>query len=202
MMDKELAMQIAKKSCDEPVYVFDKLKFITNFIKLRETFRRYYPNFNIGYSYKTNYTNDICNTVNMLGGYAEVVSPFEVIHALKCNSERIIYNGVCKDTISSKAVLAKNGKYNCDSMRDVLMAEKYAIIKGKCQIGLRVNFDIGNGKISRFGFDVEGKEFKEAVEYIKKSDYLELKGLHCHFSKGRDLECWKNIVEGMIKLAK
>ena len=58
-------------------YILDSKKFNNNFIELSNAFKTIYPNFNIAYSYKTNYTPKLCKIVNKNGGYAEVVSEME-----------------------------------------------------------------------------------------------------------------------------
>lgn len=65
-------------------YLLDSEQFQKNFIELRDTFRSIYPNFNIAYSYKTNYTPKFCKLVDKMGGYAEVVSEMEMEIALRC----------------------------------------------------------------------------------------------------------------------
>lgn len=41
-------------------YLLDSEQYQKNFLELRDTFRSIYPNFNIAYSYKTNYTPKFC----------------------------------------------------------------------------------------------------------------------------------------------
>ena len=38
-----------------PFYLFDEKGFVDNYKKLEETFQKVYPNYQISYSYKTNY---------------------------------------------------------------------------------------------------------------------------------------------------
>ena len=62
----------------EAFYLLDSEQFHENFKELRDLFRKVYPNFNIAYSYKTNYTPKFCRLVYEMGGYAEVVSEMEL----------------------------------------------------------------------------------------------------------------------------
>ena len=80
-------------------YLLDSEQFRKNFLELKATFEEIYPNFNIAYSYKTNYTPKFCKIVNELGGYAEVVSEMEAELAIRCgvNPKRIIWNGPIKN---------------------------------------------------------------------------------------------------------
>ena len=72
-----------RKEYGEAFYLLDSEQFRNNFVELKECFSTIYPNFNIAYSYKTNYTPKLCRIVNELGGYAEVVSEMELELALR-----------------------------------------------------------------------------------------------------------------------
>lgn len=87
-----------RKEYGDAFYLLDSEQFRNNFLELRDAFRSIYPNFNIAYSYKTNYTPKFCKIVNELGGYAEVVSEMELEIALRVGVEpnRIIWNGPIK----------------------------------------------------------------------------------------------------------
>ena len=64
-------------------YLADRDNFENNYLELSSAFKKYYRNFNIAYSYKTNYLPDFCKSVDRLGGCAEVVSDLEMDIALK-----------------------------------------------------------------------------------------------------------------------
>ena len=70
-----------------PFYMFDEEGFVNNYRKLERTFKAVYPNYQISYSYKTNYTPLVCKLVKSLGGYAEVVSDMEYTLAKKLGYE-------------------------------------------------------------------------------------------------------------------
>ena len=80
-----------RKEYGDAFYLLDSGQFRNNFIELKDTFRKIYPNFNIAYSYKTNYTPKFCKIVNELGGYAEVVSEMELEIALRVDRQRDYY---------------------------------------------------------------------------------------------------------------
>ena len=67
----------------ESFYLLDSKQFKNNYEELRTAFSEIYPNFQIAYSYKTNYTPKLCKLVNQLGGLAEVVSDMEYELALR-----------------------------------------------------------------------------------------------------------------------
>jgi diaminopimelate decarboxylase len=184
-------------------YVLDSLQFRQNFEELRAAFVSIYPNFNIAYSYKTNYTPKLCMIVKEQNGIAEVVSEMELELATRIGVrfERIIWNGPIKNPIVVEEFLLNGGVVNLDSIEE-LATIKSIVLRNphkKIQLGVRCNFDVNEGFISRFGFDINSKEFYEAISFIQKSDSVEFNSLQCHFSK-RQLDYWPSRVEGMLKL--
>ena len=186
-----------------PVYVFDEDAFIANANKMTAAFKKYYPNFKLAYSYKTNYANHICKLADSLGCFAEVVSPMELQHALECgvDVENIVYNGVIRADRQKLLVaqLAYGGKVNVDNIDELIAIDKMAEARRiKANIGVRLNFDIGNGLVSRFGIDTEGEDFNKMIAILRESKYLKLVGVHCHISKAREIEFWKERVRKML----
>ena len=82
------------KQYGSPLYVFHKDEFVRNYKQLLNAFTRIYPKYNIGYSFKTNYTPKIINIVKDLGGLAEVVSnmEYELAKHIGYTNKEIIYN--------------------------------------------------------------------------------------------------------------
>jgi diaminopimelate decarboxylase len=184
-------------------YLLNSTQFKKNFTELKESFVAIYPNFNIAYSYKTNYTPKLCRLVNELGGYAEVVSDMEMEIALRVGvtPEKIIWNGPYKNMQKVEELLLKGGIVNLDSIYEI---EKINMIAKKfpetiLNIGIRCNFDISDGVVSRFGFDVESKDFCKAIDLVKNTTNIHLAGLHCHFATRR-LDTWRPRAEGMLDL--
>ncbi len=201
-MTKVKMEQLANKIGDA-FYMLDSKQFKQNYIELSSEFTRLYPNFKIAYSYKTNYTPKLCKTVDELGGFAEVVSDMEMELALRIgvNPESIIWNGPVKNVKKVEQLLVMGGTVNVDSEYELdfisEIAQKYP---NKClNIGIRCNFDINDGVISRFGFDVEADSFTRAVSIFTTHKNLHLIGLQCHFATRR-LETWLPRVKGMLAL--
>jgi diaminopimelate decarboxylase len=69
----------------------------------------------------------------------------------------------------------------------------------KLNIGVRSNFDIKDGVVSRFGFDAGSQDFAEALSLTSKYANLCLKGIQCHFATRR-LDTWGSRVKGMLTL--
>ena len=92
----------------EAFYLLESEQFQKNFIELRDGFRKVYPNFNIAYSYKTNYTPKFCRLVYEMGGYAEVVSEMELDIAKRVGvpANRTIWNGPIKNVEVMETFLA------------------------------------------------------------------------------------------------
>ncbi len=184
-------------------YLLESRQFKQNFEELKAEFTKIYPNFNIAYSYKTNYTPKLCRIVNELGGYAEVVSDMEMEIALRIGVEpkNIIWNGPFKNSKKVEELLILGGTVNIDSAYEIDMlsdiANKYP--NHKLNIGVRCNFDINDGVVSRFGFDVESDDFTNAMTLFAKHKNLYLIGIQCHFATRR-LDTWKPRAEGMLAL--
>lgn len=146
-----------------------------------QVFSKIYPNFRVAYSFKTNYTPYICRIIKELGGYAEVVSMMEYNLAKKIGftDDKIIFNGPCKEEFPECII-------NVNSL------DELKIIKNK-KIGIRVNIDVGQHFISRFGIEDVEQAFRIAGDRIV--------GLHCHISQARSLESWKKRTELMLEYA-
>ena len=182
-------------------YLLDSARFQDNFNRLTAAFRIHYPQTTIAYSYKTNYVPRYCEMVSQLEGYAEVVSSMEMMLALKLGvpAGKIFFNGPYKEHEYVQSLLVAGGTVNADSweelQRIVCSADEHTGEPFK--LGLRCNFEVHDGALSRFGFDVESQEFLNAVALIDAHPKLKLSGLHCHFAT-RSLDCWKNRTKGMI----
>ena len=191
-----------RKEYGEAFYLLDSDQFRTNFLELKEAFSSIYPNFNIAYSYKTNYTPKFCKIVNELGGYAEVVSEMEMELALRCGVDhsRIIWNGPIKDKEKMSEFLLAGGTVNIDSISEAEFIKELAEkADHKLNVGIRCNYDVGDGVTSRFGFDVDGEDFKKVLEIVTTTPNLHFINFQCHFAK-RQIEYWPARAKGMVEL--
>lgn len=201
-MTAEEIKQLSEKVGDA-FYMLDGKQFKDNFIELKSEFSKIYPDFNIAYSYKTNYTPKLCRIVDELGGFAEVVSDMEMEIALRIGVEpkKIIWNGPYKNAKKVEQLLVMGGTVNIDSAYEIDLVADIADRhpNHKLNIGIRCNFDVGDGIVSRFGFDIESEDFKKALSLFETRKNLYLIGLQCHFATRR-LETWKPRAEGMLAL--
>jgi len=176
-------------------YLLDSKRF-----QLIRTFRGIYPKFNVAYSYKTNYTPKLVKIVDSLGGFAEVVSDMELEVALRSgvHPKHIIWNGPVKNEEKVKELLLAGGTVNIDSSYELEPLQKIsdAYPDHVLSVGLRCNYDVGDGVLSSFGFDVDGEE---ALSYIKERRNLRLTSLQAHFAK-RSPEYWDARTEGMLEV--
>jgi len=196
-------IQNIRNEYGDAFYILDTEQFKANFQELESAFQIDYPNFNIAYSYKTNYTPRLCRIINELGGYAEVVSEMELEIALRVGVayDRIIWNGPIKSPVILEDFLVKGGTCNIDSL-DELSIIKDIIKKhanSALNLGIRCNYDVEDGVISRFGFDVDGDDFNEVLEFVTLTPNVHFKNLQCHFAK-RQIDYWPARAKGMIAL--
>lgn len=184
-------------------YLLESEQFKQNYLELKSSFTTIYPKFNIAYSYKTNYTPKLVQIVDDFGGYAEVVSDMEMEIALKAgvDAKRIIWNGPIKNISKVEELLLKGGTVNVDSLDEMenieLVAERNTM--ATLNIGIRVNYDVGDGVLSRFGFDVDGHDFILALDIVKRTKNLKLVNLQAHFAK-RSPEYWTARAAGMLNV--
>lgn len=197
---------LLSKICIEygsPCYLFDKKSFVTNYQKFEGIMKSEYDKYQIAYSYKTNYAPYICRLVKSLGGYAEVVSDMEYYFAKQngyCD-KKIIYNGPCKGNLAKKMLLG-GGMLNIDNLEELNEIVNFARENTNCQlnIGLRLNIDIGQSFVSRFGIDADSEELVIALKMIGEVDNLSVFGLHCHIGQSRTLQAWENRAKRVLDI--
>lgn len=200
-VDKSVIAELRKEYGDA-FYLLDSEQFKKNFLELKGTFSSVYSNFNIAYSYKTNYIPKLCKIVNELGGYAEVVSEMEVELALKCGVQPtyIIWNGPIKKREKLKEFLGLGVTVNIDSLDEALYIQRLAKQGSeKLNVGIRCNYDVKDGVVSRFGFDVNGEEFKRVLEIVTETANINFMNFQCHFAK-RQVEYWPARAKGMLEI--
>lgn len=192
------------RSHGDAFYLLDTEQFELNFHELLKAFRKFYPETYIAYSYKTNYTPRLCRMVEDMGGYAEVVSDMELEIARRIGVpySKVHFNGPVKNFEAVREVILGGGIVNLDDYVEVPAITELAAQHPDMTInvGLRCNFQINDGTLSRFGFDVEKKEFSELVAHLNGIGNIRIAGLHCHFASRRG-ETWKPRAEGICRLA-
>ena len=186
-------------------YLIDPGTFRKNYAKFLGEFRKHYPHTNIAYSYKTNYTPKLCQLVNDWGGYAEVVSRMEYDLALRIGvaPEKIIFNGPYKPEADLELALAAGSILHLDSPYELELVEAVARRHEDkyLKVGIRCNFDLGTGHISRFGFDAESSDLSTAIRRMREIQNCSVIGLHCHFlTPGNRAESYRLMARRMLEL--
>lgn len=188
-----------------PIYITDVDAFSQNIITFLDELRKEYGNVRIGYSLKTNYYEPFLKEVLRLGEMAEVVSPMELNKAIACGfaESDIIYNGVIPDAYTKSQIAERGGIANFDNVDE--LKEAVPMTAGHflpVDVGVRLNFDMNTGVVSRFGVDVENKEEMSWLLDQKAHPYLRIKKLHCHYSGARELYQFKRRVSKMAHFAR
>ncbi len=203
---KELTYDVLNDIAQEygqSFYILDTECFQNNYNNLLSEFRKIYPNTHIAYSYKTNYVPELCKIVNALGGYAEVVSDmeYEIARRVGVPNERVVFNGPYKKPAAVEEIFLSGGLVNIDSDFDLAIVRKLAskYPDKNLSVGIRCNFDVGDGVISRFGFDISSESFCTALAYLKSAPNISLCALHIHFANRR-LDVWEKRVSGILDL--
>jgi diaminopimelate decarboxylase len=201
-MDKQIIKKL-QVEYGEAFYLLDSTQFRKNFAELKAAFNNIYPNWNIAYSYKTNYTPKLCKIVNELGGYAEVVSEMELEIAKRvgCKMDRVIWNGPIKNFPIMEQFLLDGGTINTDCIEEL---EQVKEIHNRhadklINVGIRCNYEVNDGVVSRFGFDIDGEDFMEAVKFATTTKNVKLINFQCHFAK-RQIAYWPARAKGMVDL--
>ena len=125
----------------------------------------------------------------------------EIAKRVGCAAERIIWNGPIKNVPIMELFLLEGGTVNIDcreeleQIKDIQDRHRDVII----HLGIRCNYDVGDGVISRFGFDIESVDFMEAVEFVTTTPNVRFVNFQCHFAK-RQIEFWPARAKGMVDL--
>ena len=185
-----------------PCYLYDTDALTRNVESLQAAMRSLYRNYKIAYSYKTNNSNVVCRYLNNIGVMAEVVSKYEYWMAQRfgASPKDIIFNGVTVD-LDTKARAARNGAIvNLDNVEEF---KEFAELVGDkpLEVGIRLNFDIGNGVLSRFGVDTENQNEMAYLLDIKSHPNLTIRSVHFHIGDARGVEYFRKRIVKMIHFA-
>jgi len=201
ILDRNI-LEIVEKREGASFYIADLEQFEKNYNILLNSYRKYYKNTSIAYSYKTNYLPDFCKIIDKNDGFAEVVSGMEMQLALKIGVKynKIFFNGPVKEIHYIEELLVHGGIVNIDSLDELQKIIQIANSSNKVlRIGMRLNFDVEDSVVSRFGFDPSHEDFNQALKSIDSIVNLKLVSLHCHFAT-RYLETWQNRTKGMLNI--
>lgn len=208
-----------------PYFLLDEPILQRYFDMLTGALKENWPNYRIGYSFKTNSLPWLVNFYKKQGAYAEVVSRDEygLAKYLGFQDSEIVYNGPYKDEQSFRDVVLAGGYVNVDSKWELEwltklsgeLEEEKAEEKEKVSeihVGIRVNFNLEQmcpgettmGETSgRFGFSYENGEFAKALSYVRALPHVKVTGLHLHSSsKSRSVQIFRSIAQMACRLKK
>lgn len=193
-----------------PYFMINKQDIDIGLNKLRDALEKAWPNYIIGYSYKTNTLPWVINYFKENGCYAEVVSDdeYELAKSIGVDKDNVIYNGLAKSKDSFLEAIKNHAIVNIDSEKEIDWLDE--LEKNQYSVGIRVNFDLeimcpGQTQCGedgeRFGFCYENGELKRAIDRIK-SKGVRLSGIHLHkSSKTRMPDIYKAIAETAVKIS-
>lgn len=199
------------ESIKTPYFVINKESLENRLCKLKDALQSSWPNYVIGYSYKTNSLPWAISFFKENGCYAEVVSDDEYYLAKSIGAGQIIYNGIAKnketflEAVRNRYIVNIDAEYEIDWLDDLQrdVNEDYAV-------GIRVNFDLETDcpgqtqcgeEGERFGFCYENGELKRAIDRIISKD-IRIAGIHLHkSSKTRMPDIYRAIAEHAVEIS-
>ena len=179
-----------------PYFLIDKEVLDKELQKLKDALHNAWPNYIIGYSYKTNTLPWVISYFKKNGCYAEVVSDdeYELANLIDVDKKNIIYNGIAKSKESFLKAIRNHAIVNIDSEYEIdwldELVSNIGVQNYKYEVGIRVNFDLESycpGQTQcgedgeRFGFCYENGELKRAIDKIRNKG-IYVTGLHLHKS--------------------
>ena len=167
-----------------PLYVFSEQSLVDRYRDLRDQLCLRWPKVRLAWSYKTNYLDAVCKVFHREGSWAEVVSEFEYDKArhLGVSPDHIHFNGPYKPEGALTKALVEGAMVHIDHFDELALAERIAQQKGITpKVALRLNMSTdGTPQWSRFGFNLDTGQARDAVRRLRSGGALDLAGLHCH----------------------
>lgn len=177
-----------------PYYSIDMQKLEKNLFDLRSSFSALWPNFIVGYSFKTNNLPWLASWMKSQKVYAEVVSTpeYELAKLVGYVDNQVIINGPCKGYETIDKILIAGGIVNLDNFQEIRYIENnQESYPHEIKVGLRINFDLESAcpgetipgkEPGRFGFNVENGDFQKAINLLKDIPNVRVVGIHAHHS--------------------
>jgi diaminopimelate decarboxylase len=172
-----------------PLFMVDHRILEKRFIDLERSGKKNWNNFQIAYSFKTNYEIAKSQIFKRKGLLAEVVSGWEYQMAKKMGykGREIVFNGPSKTDLDLKKALNDGALVFVDNSEELERIRKISRLqKKKFRIGIRLRSKIPRINESRFGFSINNSEASIAVSQIQKDPFLNLVGVHMHI--GSDID--------------
>lgn len=177
-----------------PYYSINLQKLEKNLSNLLSSFTALWPNFMVGYSFKTNNLPWLASWMRSQQVLAEVVSTpeYELSKFVGYADNQVIINGPCKGYDTMDKVLIAGGIVNLDNFQEIShIKDNQKVYPNDIKVGLRINFDLESScpgetipgkEPGRFGFNVENGDFQKAIALLKDIPYVKVVGIHAHHS--------------------
>lgn len=153
-----------------PYFVLYKDKIEKNYLTFRDLCKKYFNNFEICYSVKTNSLKNVVNTLASSGCGFEVASSKE-IELIKNHDNFTVFNGACKTENELKIAINNHFLINVDSKSEIDKISKI-LNRKSLDIGIRLSMEK-----SKFGIDSENLE--QIIKYAHSKD-LNVISIHLH----------------------
>lgn len=172
-----------------PIFIFNSKIFTNRLISLQSRIKLRWNQFQIAYSYKTNYDILTTSAFKDSSCLTEVVSLFEYQKALASGipGKYLIVNGPNKTNQEISLAIKNRSKINIENFSDlhryIEVAKSYS---KKVRVGLRLKPTHFKIPASRFGFSLSDASAYSALTLIAKSKNIQLSGFHIHL--GTDID--------------
>ena len=189
-----------------PLYIVSEKRLRDDFQRFKETFSRKAIDTIVAYSVKTNYLPAVCRIFKQEGAWAEVVSgmEYELVCALGFDPKNIIFNGPHKTSAELEMAISQGALINVDNFDELSNIERIcAKLDVSARIGIRISFKYFERGWTKFGFDDDVGESKQAIDRIANNSKLNFELLHNHcgtFVLNKDL--YAKSIERLIELLK
>jgi diaminopimelate decarboxylase len=189
-----------------PLFVFSERNMRDRVRELRTALSRRIANFDLAWSYKTNYLGVVCKVFHQEGSLAEVVSGMELRMALAAGvaGRQIFFNGPYKTEDDLALAFEQRAHVHLDHLDELALAEQVAERLGVLpEVGMRVSMsELPIPVWDRFGFNLESGRALEAARRIVRGGRLDLRTLHCHIGTFiTDPEAYRMAARAMAALA-
>lgn len=189
-----------------PLFIAYKDILLERLEELEKALKKHWKNYQIAYSFKTNYEIAKSNIFKKRSLWAEVVSDkeYKMAKNLGFNGKQIIFNGPYKTNNALLQALKDRALIFVDNFSELDRLLKISLsLKKNYQIGLRLNTKIPHLGESRFGFSINRGEARQAVKKIMASKNIKLAGFHMHI--GTDIDnplCYREAARSLKKFIK
>lgn len=175
-----------------PYFLIKEKELKINIESLEKALKKYWNNFKIAYSCKTNSLPWILDYIKNTGHEVEVVSDteYKLVKKIGFKNEKIIFNGPNKSKKMFLEAIKNKIIVNIDSNNEIeWLKELDEELLENIEIGIRVNFNLEKdcpgetgffNEGSRFGFSYETGDLKSKINTLNNLRNVKVKGLHIH----------------------